>query len=46
MAKKDNVHVVGQINAIDNDALKTELLNYYQTRLSALQGAQQKDCLE
>jgi ankyrin repeat protein len=46
MAKKDNVNVVAQINAIKNEALKTELLNYYQTQLSALQGAQPKDCLE
>jgi hypothetical protein len=46
MAKKDNVHVVEQINANDNDALKTELLNYYQTQLSILQGTQSKGCHE
>jgi ankyrin repeat protein len=38
MAQQDNVHVVEQINAIDNKALKIELLNDYQTRLSALLG--------
>jgi ankyrin repeat protein len=46
MAKQDNVNAVEQINAIRNNALKTELLNYYQTQLSALQGAQPKDCHE
>jgi ankyrin repeat protein len=46
MAKKDNVHIVEQINAIKNNALKTELLNYYQTQLRILQGAQPKEYRE
>jgi ankyrin repeat protein len=46
MAQQDNVNAVAQINAIKNNALKTELLNYYQTQLSILQSAQPKDCLE
>jgi hypothetical protein len=46
MAKQDDINAVEQINAIRNNALKTELLNYYQTQLSALQGAQPKDCHE
>jgi hypothetical protein len=43
MAKQEDVNVVEQINAIDNEALKIELLNYFQTQLSILQGAQPKE---
>jgi hypothetical protein len=46
MAQQDNVNVVAQINAIKNNALKTELLNYYQTQLRILQGTQPKEYRE
>jgi ankyrin repeat protein len=44
IVKQDNINAVEQINTIDDDALKIELLNYYQTQLSALQGTQPKEC--
>jgi serine/threonine-protein phosphatase 6 regulatory ankyrin repeat subunit B len=46
MAKKDNVNAVEQINTIDNEALKIELLSYHQTQLSALQDTQSKEYRE
>jgi hypothetical protein len=46
MAKQDNVNAVEQINTIDNEALKIEWLNYYQTQLRPLQGTQPKEYRE
>jgi hypothetical protein len=46
IVKQDNINAVEQINTIDYETLKIELLNYCQTQLSILQGTQPKEYRE